>query len=71
MSRVLEDPKLLDKPVSEVMGSPFPVVDADIPIDRLVTMLSKETPAALVRDGGHLVGIVNRYDVLRQVAGIG
>jgi cystathionine beta-synthase len=71
MARVLEDAKLLDRPVSEVMGSPFPVVDADIPIDRLVTMLSKETPAALVRDDGRLVGIVNRYDVLRQVAGIG
>ena len=53
------------------MGAPFPVVDADIPIDRLVTMLSKETPAALVRDDGRLVGLVNRYDVLRQVAGIG
>ena len=71
MARVLEDAKLLDRPVSEVMGAPFPVVDADIPIDRLVTMLSKETPAALVRDDGRLVGLVNRYDVLRQVAGIG
>ena len=71
MARVLEDAKLLDRPVSEVMGAPFPVVDADIPIDRLVTMLSKETPAALVRDEGRLVGLVNRYDVLRQVAGIG
>jgi CBS domain-containing protein len=27
--------------------------------------------AALVRDDGRLVGIVNRYDVLREVAGIG
>jgi cystathionine beta-synthase len=71
MARVLEDAKLLDRPASEVMGAPFPVVDADIPIDRLVTMLSKETPAALVRDAGRLVGLVNRYDVLRQVAGIG
>ena len=71
MARVLEDAKLLDRPVSEVMGAPFPVVDSDVPIDRLVSMLSKETPAALVRDGGRLVGIVNRYDVLRQVAGIG
>ncbi len=53
------------------MGAPFPVVDADVPLDRLVTLLSKETPAALVRDGGRLVGIVNRYDVLREVAGIG
>jgi cystathionine beta-synthase len=68
---VLEDAKLLDRPVSEVMGGPFPVVDSDVPIDRLVTLLSKETPAALVRDQGHLVGIVNRYDVLREVVGIG
>ena len=71
MARVLEDGKLLDRPVSDVMGAPFPVVDADVPLDRLVSLLSKETPAALVRDGGRLVGIVNRYDVLREVAGIG
>ena len=52
------------------MQGPFPVVDADVPIGRLTTLLSKETPAALVRRDGQLVGIVNRYDVLRQVAGI-
>ena len=52
------------------MQGPFPVVDADVPLDRLTTLLSKETPAALVRRDGQLVGIVNRYDVLRQVAGI-
>jgi cystathionine beta-synthase len=71
MASVLEDARLLDRPVSEVMSAPFPVVDADVPIDRLVSLLSRETPAALVRDGGRLVGIVNRYDVLREVAGIG
>jgi cystathionine beta-synthase len=71
MARVLEEAKLLDRPVAEVMSAPFPVVDADVPLDRLVSLLSRETPAALVRDGGRLVGIVNRYDVLRQVAGIG
>jgi cystathionine beta-synthase len=70
MGRVLEDAGLLDRPVSEVMGAPFPVVDASVPLDRLVALLSKETPAALVREAGRLVGIVNRYDVLRQVAGI-
>jgi cystathionine beta-synthase len=71
IARVLEDAKILDRPVSEVMSAPFPVVDADVPLDRLVTLLSRETPAALVRDEGRLVGIVNRYDVLREVAGIG
>lgn len=71
IARVLEDGKLLERPVSDLMSAPFPVVDADVPLDRLVTLLSKETPAALIRDGGSLVGIVNRYDVLREVAGIG
>jgi cystathionine beta-synthase len=70
MARALEEARLLDRPVSEVMQAPFPVVDAGVPIDRLATLLSKETPAALVRREGQLVGIVNRYDVLRQVAGI-
>jgi len=71
MARVLEDGTLLDHPVSELMSGPFPVVDAEVPLDRLVTLLSKGTPAALIREGGRLVGIVNRYDVLREVAGIG
>jgi cystathionine beta-synthase len=71
MAQALEDSGLLDRPVSEVMAGPFPVVDAEVPLDRLVTLLSKETPAALIREGGRLVGIVNRYDVLREVAGIG
>jgi cystathionine beta-synthase len=70
MARAIEDGKALDRPVSEVMHAPFPVVDADVPLDRLATMLSRETPAALVRRDDHLVGILNRYDVLRQVAGI-
>jgi cystathionine beta-synthase len=71
MARVLEEGRLLDRPVAEVMSAPFPVVEAEVPLDRLIALLSRETPAALVRDGGRLVGIVNRYDVLRQVAGIG
>jgi len=71
MARVLEDEKLLDRPVAEVMLGPFPVVDSDVPLDRLIRLLSKETPAALIRTDGRLVGIVNRYDVLREVAGIG
>jgi cystathionine beta-synthase len=70
MARALQDAKILERPVSEVMQGPFPVVDADVPLDRLTTLLSKETPAALVRRDGQLAGVVNRYDVLRQVAGI-
>src|SRR2546429_8113378 len=70
MARALEDPATLDKPVEDVMDPPFPVVDADLPVDRLSALLSRETPAALVRRDGKITGIVTRYDVLHQLAGI-
>jgi cystathionine beta-synthase len=70
IARALEDAQLLERSVEEVMQPPFPVVDAALPVQRLTALLSRETQAALVRKEGRLVGIVTRYDVLRQVAGI-
>jgi cystathionine beta-synthase len=70
MARALADALLLDKPVAEIMQPPFPVIDPDTPLDRVTALLSRETPAALVRKDGTLVGIVTRHDVLRHVAGI-
>jgi len=70
MARVLEDGALLERPVAEVMRAPFPVVDAATSLDRLLTLLTRESTAVLVRRGGALAGILTRYDVLRHVAGI-
>jgi cystathionine beta-synthase len=70
MARSLENGGVLDKPVADVMGPPYPVVDALLPIERLTAFLSRESPAVLVRRDGKLTGIVTRYDVLRHVSGI-
>jgi cystathionine beta-synthase len=70
MARALDGAKILDGPVADVMQPPFPVIDPQTPLDRITRLLSRETPAALVRRDGTLVGIVTRHDVLRQVAGI-
>jgi cystathionine beta-synthase len=69
MTRALSQPALLDRPVREVMEAPFPEVDAATLSDRVGTMLSRESPAALVRKDGKLIGIVSRYDVLQQLIG--
>jgi cystathionine beta-synthase len=61
----LENPKLLDATVSEVMDSPFPVVAGDQPVDSVVRLLSKSNPAVLVRENGKVQGIVTRSDMLR------
>jgi cystathionine beta-synthase len=69
MTRALAQPALLDRPVREVMDSPFPEVEANCSTDRLGAMLTRESPAALVRKDGKLIGIVSRYDVLQQLIG--
>ena len=69
MTRALAQPSLLDRPVREVMEAPFPVVEHTFPTDRLAPMLTRDTPAALVRKDGRLIGIVSRYDVLQQLIG--
>jgi len=70
MAKSLAEPGTLDRPIGELMDPPFPVVDADLPVDRLTTLLSRGTPAVLVRREGTITGIVTRYDVLHQLAGI-
>ncbi len=60
----LENPKLLDATVSEIMEPPFPTVSADQPIESVVKLLSKSSPAVLVREDGLVQGIVTRSDML-------
>ena len=70
MAKSLAEPGTLARPIGELMDPPFPVVDSDLPVDRLTTLLSRGTPAVLVRHEGTITGIVTRYDVLHQLAGI-
>jgi cystathionine beta-synthase len=60
----LENPKLLELAVSEVMDSPFPMVASDQPVDSVVKLLSKANPAVLVQEHGVVQGIVTRSDML-------
>jgi cystathionine beta-synthase len=60
----LDNPKVLDATISEVMDAPFPTVDGDQPIENVVKMLSRANPAVLVREHGTIQGIVTRSDML-------
>jgi cystathionine beta-synthase len=63
----LENSKLLEATVSEVMDSPFPIVAANQPVDSVVKLLSKSNPAVLVRHDGTVQGIITRSDMLRYM----
>ena len=63
----LENPKLLDATVSEVMDSPFPLVASDQPVESIVKLLSKSNPAVLVRNDEKIQGIITRSDMLHYM----
>ena len=60
----LENSKVLDAAVADVMDAPFPVVDATQPVDTVAALLSKANPAVLVHADGAPTGIVTRSDML-------
>jgi cystathionine beta-synthase len=66
-AKSLENTKLLDATVSDVMDAPFPVVDAHQPVDAVVKLLSKASPAILIRAHETVQGIVTRSDMLHYV----
>ena len=71
MASVISDPELLDRPVEAVMDSPFPVVDSHTPAEEITRLLSRRNAAVLVRTDGDLSGIVTRYDIVRDLTGVG
>src|SRR5262245_6922340 len=66
-AKSLDNTKLLDTTVSEVMDPPFPIVDVAQPVDSVAKLLSKSNPAVLVRSNGSVRGIVTRSDMLNYL----
>jgi cystathionine beta-synthase len=68
LDRAFRDPSVLERPVSEVMSPPLPMVGRGEALDVVVAALDNAT-AVLVLDGGHPVGILTRTDLLTFLTG--
>jgi cystathionine beta-synthase len=66
-AKSLDNTKLLDATVGEVMDGPFPIVDIGQPVDNVAKLLSKSNPAVLVRSNDRVQGIVTRSDMLNYL----
>ncbi|MEO8169189.1 MAG: pyridoxal-phosphate dependent enzyme, partial [bacterium] len=65
MARVMENPALMDSPVSTVMDASFQIVNIDTHVeDFLRLMTSKKNSAVLIEDHQKIIGILTRYDVI-------
>ena len=63
LERSLHHPEVFDQPVASVMEAPLATIGQGETIDQVADRLAV-SPAVLVLDGGHPVGIVTRSDVL-------
>jgi cystathionine beta-synthase len=70
MQRALHDPELLDRSVAEIMGPPLPSVGSGETVDDALRSL-ESSPAVVVLDNGHPVGIITRSDALAFLAQAG
>jgi cystathionine beta-synthase len=66
-TRALENTKLLDAPLSDLMDPPLPILDHEAPFEHVTKLLAKTNPAVLVRRHGRVEGILTRSDVLHHV----
>ena len=70
LDRAFHDAGVLERAVGEVMGPPLPTIGLGEPVDIAVSRL-EESPAVLVLDRGHPVGVLTRSDVLGSLTGQG
>ncbi len=56
--------------IREVMAKPLPVVEKDVPVERITYLLSHEGPAVFVDMGKSHFEILTKYDVIGTIAGL-
>jgi cystathionine beta-synthase len=65
---LVEDSRLLDKKIEDVMGAPFPIVEESTDITTLSKLINRDTPAVLVKMQNGKYHIVTKYDVIDGIA---
>ncbi len=68
MQAVFDRSDIIHKPVSEVMGRPFPVLDQSEEIDRAYKLLTLANHAVVVTDEEEPIGVLTRQDIISYLS---
>jgi cystathionine beta-synthase len=64
MQAVFDQADILHKPVSEVMGRPFPSLEQHDEIEKAYKLLTLANPAVVITDDGEPIGVLARQDII-------
>ncbi len=70
LPQLIEQPDLRDRKVHQVMQPPFRFVPVNSTLDVLSSMITRDNPAVMVRDGQNRPRIITRHDLLESIAGV-
>lgn len=68
LEKIIADPNLQGKLVSEIMDKPMIFVAPDSTLDVLSSLVNKENKAVLVRDESEKVHIITQHDILKAMS---
>ncbi|MDI9257497.1 pyridoxal-phosphate dependent enzyme [Flavobacterium sedimenticola] len=63
----IEDKNIADKPIKEIMGKPYPMVQANTPIEEISKLFGKDNQAVLVDLGNHKFHIITKHDIISSI----
>jgi cystathionine beta-synthase len=66
--KVFSNPEIRNATVGSVLEAPYPVVAFDTPVERLSSLITKESGAVLAKDEKGDLHIVTKYDVIQCLA---
>lgn len=66
--KIFSNPEIKNAPVETVMEPAYPIVDFETPVERLGSLITKESGAVLAKDDSGNYHIVTKYDVIQSLA---
>ncbi len=69
LNALIDDPKMRDEPLQTVMSDPFPFVLPSTRMDVISKMISKDSPAVLVKGFDGELDIITKHDLITVLAG--
>ena len=63
----VENKDIADKPIKDVMGKPYPIVDKNTPIEEISKLIDKDNQAVLVDLGEGKHHIITKHDIISSI----
>ncbi|MVZ67479.1 pyridoxal-phosphate dependent enzyme [Sphingobacterium sp. DK4209] len=70
LNALLDNPSLKSAEVESIASKPFPFVDLNMSIDKISTLIDKDTQAVLVEDEFGRINIITQYDIISAISEI-